>query len=167
MKTLLLTILLLLLFSPAVWGADGGPCDSNTGKLERGIYRTLGCVNVCDAKAAADSSCLFDIAGTAQTYSWDFSNTLGVPDLLVFEIEDINGNCGATPDFTVQTSPEADIAPAYDLDSTAVVINSTTDRVIVDLSTAPPDRYLIITVADDASCNDLDLRMYLLARDRF
>lgn len=161
----------LLLLLPSVgWSQDGIPCDADTGQLTRGNYKSLGCFNICDALAAADSSCLYDIGAVAgpvnvQTYSWDFSNTVGVPDLVIFEIEDINGNCGATPDVTIQTSPEADIAPAYDLDSTAVVLTvGGTDRIIVDFSTAPPDRYLIATVADDASCDDLDVRMHLLVR---
>ena len=161
-----LIVFLLALLLPAVaWGANGGPCDSDTGKLTRGNWKSLGCFNICDDADSGDNSCLFDIGGTAQTYSWDFNNTVGTPDLLIFEIEDIGGQCGATPDVTIKTSPEADIAPAYDLDSTAVVLTvGGTDRIVVDLSTAPVDRYLIVTLADVDSCQDLDVRMQLLVK---
>ncbi len=172
--SLFLTLVLGLLWAPASWAVNGDQCDTDTGRLTRGIFKTTACVLVCDGHAAAASICAYDAGPTAgpadlQTYCWDFGNSLGVPDLLIFEMEDteVGGACAGNVVMTILTSPEADIAPAYDLDSTAVVLTKGgTERIIIDLSTAPPDRYLIVNVTVDTSCTGVDLRMHMLVRSK-
>jgi len=161
MKTLFLTVLLLLLFSPAVWAADGGPCTGHgtktIDKISRGVYKTQACIQLCDTKIATDTTCA--------TFDMD---SIGTPDLIVFEWEEDpdNADCSVAGDmvFTITTSPSSGGVPAYDLDSTAVALSATTDRVILDMSTAPISRYLITAISNDTACTDVDLYMHLLTR---
>ena len=51
---------------------------------------------------------------------------------------------------------------AYDLDSTAVALNDANDRIILIVRDARPDAFLFITVTNDTSCTDVDVRMYLI-----
>ena len=157
----LLTLLMVLL--PGVgWAADGDACAGHgvttVTKLTRGVYKELSCVQLCDGKAAADSSCT----------QYDMNSVAGTPDLIVFEYQEdpSNEDCAATPDFTITTGPISGGAPAYDLDSPAVVLNSATNRVVLSMASAVVDRYLFTAIADDASCTDVDIRMHLLVKDQ-
>ena len=143
---------LSLLLAPTALAADGDACDSGIGKITRGRHQTVVCVNLCDTKVAANSSCAdFDM------------NTVGMPDQIVFEYEE-NGvaTCSGTPDFAITTGPITGGTPSYELDATAVVLNPTTNRVIVDARTAVLDRWLFTAITDDAACLDVDIRMYLI-----
>jgi len=152
-----------LLLAGTASAVDGDGCDSDIGKLDQGSYQTVVCVNVCDGVDNAGSDC--DRGSTAAGHAWDF-NQGGMPDLIVFEYEDNGGDCGgSTPDFTLTTSPEADGTPAYDISTSTVVVNPTTNRVVVVVKDAVIDRYLNVDMADVANCTDLDLRMYLINED--
>ncbi len=160
MKTLIFLMALLL---PAVaWGADGGACaghgTTTIAKITRGAWTEVSCIQLCDTKLAANSSCTeFDM------------NSVGMPDLIVFEFQEdpSNEDCSATPDFTITTGPITGGAPAHDMDTSAVVLNSSTTRVVMDMSRAIVDRYLFTAITDDADCTDVDIYMHLLKRRAF
>ena len=88
MKLLSFLVGVLVLLPSLALGADGDSCDSDTGKLTHGNYKTQACVNLCDGKAAADSNC-----GT----SYDLDDAGGIPDLIIFEYEDVGADCSSTP----------------------------------------------------------------------
>ena len=153
MKLLYILVGFLVLLPQVTWAADGDACEDGTGKFSRGTWRSVACINLCDDIDSTDTICAtFDL------------NSVGMPDVIVFEYEDVGGQCSSTPDFTITTSPESDGTPAYDLDASAVVLNSTTDRVVIDTSQAPLDRYIVTAVSDVAACQDVDIRMHLLDR---
>jgi hypothetical protein len=90
-----------------------------------------------------------------------------MPDLLIFEYEEKTGSsCSGTPDVTIKTGPITGGDPAYDISTSAVVLNPTTNRVIVDTSRATLDRFLFTVTADDGACaaGDLDVRMMFVNR---
>lgn len=154
------------LLAPAAFGADGRQCqDSDNNDIP---LRTLnnwipvGCIQLCDGKAEADSGCT----------EWDFANYPGLPDILILEYEEDpdNANCSGTPDYTIKTGPvtnggtTGDGVPAYDLETAAVVLNPTTDRVVIVTKDAPLDRFLFTTILDDADCTNVDVRMFMYDR---
>lgn len=171
MKTLFLTILLLLLFPLPSWGADGDTCTAHvlgasTGtitKITKGIWREIACIQLCDGKKVADNS-----NGCTE---FNMSAVTGTPDLIVLEYEeDGDSSCSAGPIFTVSTGPISGGTPTYDIDSTAVTIGEATTRVVIDMSTAPVDNFLFITNgATLTGCDQegVDVRMHLLTRDMF
>lgn len=159
MKHLILSLIPLLCLLPLPsFGADGDVCDADTDQFRRGAYTTVGCFQLCDTKVAANSSCTeFDLNATSTA-----GRRVGSSDLIVFEYEENGSDCTATPDFTITTGPVTGGAPLYDLDTTPVILNSTVNRVVLDMSRAPTDRYLFTAILDDADCTDVDIRMYLL-----
>ena len=152
--TFLLGVLVLALPTFA-WAADGDNCDSDVGRVSRGVWTTSVCVNVCDAAVAADSTCA----------EFDLGNA-GMPDILIFEREENDANCSDAggPVITITTGPTTGGSPSYDLTSTAVLLNDTINRITIDTQTAPLSRYLFFTTSDDTACTDYDVRMYLVNR---
>lgn len=135
---------------------DGVICeDSSDARIplqDLGSWKATGCYNVCDGYAAADTG--------AACNEWDFDRGPGMPDIMVFEYEDIGGDCGATPDFTITTGPVTGGSPNYDISTSAVVVNTTTDRIAVIIKDAMLNRFLFFAVTDEASCTDVDIRMF-------
>jgi len=149
------------LLTPMAFAADGDSCMSHTADaaiplFNKGVLIPIACVQLCDAKAAADSSCT----------EFDFASVPGLPEILVLEYEEdpANLDCAATPDYTFTTGPITGGTPGYNIDSSAVIMNPTTNRVIVDLSQAPLDRFLFTAIADDAGCTDVDIRMFFYTK---
>ena len=143
--------------------------DAAVPLFSRGGWIPTACILLCDGYAAADTG-----AGCVE---WDFQDSPGMPDIIVLEYEEEDsGDCGATPDFAITTGPmsngtltnqtNASYAgdPAYEIDATAVVLNATTNRVIILTKDAPLDRYLFTNVTDEASCTDVDIRMFFFNR---
>jgi hypothetical protein len=149
-----------LLLAPGAFAADGDQCenpsDANIPLFTKGNWIPVACVNLCDNYAgAADAAC----------DEWDFADTPGMPDIIVLEYDDNGGDCGGfSPDFTFQTGPITGGTPAYDIDSSTVVLNTTTDRIIIITEDGPLDRFLFTTVADDDDCTDVDVRMFFYNR---
>jgi len=166
MKRLLFLLGLVgVLLCPCIaWAADGDAClntdNAAVPLASRGSWAPIACVKLCDAKAAADSTCT----------EYDFNSGPGMPDLVILEYEEDPdaANCSATPDYTFTTGPISVVglanAPTYDLDTTAVVMNPTTNRVIIITENAPLDRFLFTAIADDADCTDVDILMFLYDR---
>lgn len=156
MKTWLPLLVAVALVVPATsWAADGDACDSDTGLITTGAWRHVACINVCDGKAAADSSCTeFDL------------DSSGMPDIIVFEREDVGADCTdpGGPTITITTGPVTGGSPSYDLDTSTVVLNDTTERVVISTKDAIVDRYLFFATSDDTACTDVDVRMYLFNR---
>jgi len=136
------------------WSADGDQCKDSSGDpiplFNKGTWIAITCIQLCDNYVGTDSSC----------DEWDFNDTPGMPDIVVFEYEDIGGDCAATPDFTLGTGPISGGTPSYDSDDSAVVLNSTTDRVLLITKDFPLDRFLFTSVADDTDCTNIDIRMF-------
>jgi hypothetical protein len=166
-----------LLLPLAAFGADGDACKSHDGvEIEgwtRGPWIPLKCVQVCDGKVAADD----DDDGTPECADYDFGAGPGMPDVIVLEYDVDNvaaggeHSCSSTPDITVTTGPIAlggvdDDYPEYSPDTTAVVLNSTTDRVLINTELAHLDRYLFFELEDAAACANggIDIRMFLYNR---
>ncbi len=150
----------LLLFPSVAWGADGDTCAGHGAvtidKVSSGAYKEIACIQLCDEKAGADSSCLI----------YDFDD-IGMPDILVFEFEEdpANLDCQAfTPDITITTSPSSTGAPAYTPASSDLILNNVTDRIVLITAEAPLDRYLVTAITDDDTCTDFDVRMHMLNR---
>jgi len=135
---------------------DGDSCDADTGRITNGIWATVVCVNLCDGKAAADSTCT----------EWDF-NSGGMPDVIILEREDVGADCtdAGGPTFTFTTGPTTGGSPSYVPDTSAVVLNDTTDRLVIVTKDATLSRYLFTAVSDDTTCTDVDVRMYLMSRE--
>ena len=161
----LLGLVGVLFTAPGVaLGADGDQCiDSDNATIplfSRGGWIAVACVQLCDTKVAADSACT----------EYDFADSPGMPDIIVLEYEENpdSANCGATPDFTITTGPVSVVAtanaPTYDISTSPVVMNAATDRVIIITEGAPLDRFLFTAIADDASCDDVDIRMFFYNR---
>jgi len=151
--TLLGVLGALLWISPS-WAADGDGCDTDSqGQVTGAGWRTITCVQLCDAKVEADSSCT----------EFDF-NTISRADLIILEREENDANCSDVggPTFTFTTGPVTGGTPDYDLSGSVVILNDTTDRVVIDSSAAAPNRYLFTAIADDTACTDVDVRMYLV-----
>jgi hypothetical protein len=169
MKTLLIFggLIGALLLAPGAFAADGDECTTTVDAVamdlpSKGSWLPQACVLLCDGKAAGD-------AGANACTEWDFADVPGMPDLVIFEYEELAGEaCNATPDLTLTTGPVTGGTPGYDLDSSAVVLNSTTNRVIVDISQAPLDRFLFVALADAAGCaaGDVDVRMTFFGRKK-
>jgi len=157
MKAIL--FLLALLLAAPVLAADGDACDradesDRVARLDTGAHRYEVCIDICDGKAAADD----DAACT----EFDM-RTVGRPDLIILEREQ-GPSCSDAggPTFTVTTGPVTGGSPSYDIGGTAVVLNDTTDRVVIDMTTAPTNRYLFASLADAAACTEADLRAYFV-----
>ena len=157
----LLGLVGVLIVPTCGWAADGDACTDTDGTAitlaSRGSWVPVSCVLLCNAKAAADSACT----------EYDFNAVGGMPDIVIFEYEEDPdaANCSATPDFTITTGPISVVAlanaPTYALDSTAVVLNSTDNRVIVLNESGLLDRFIFTAIADDADCTDVDILMFL------
>lgn len=145
----------VLLLAPSVWAADGGDCDSDVDKLAKGNWKTQTCVQLCDGKAAADSSCT----------EWNFNSSGGMPDQVILEYEDVGADCSATPEYTFTTGPTTGGSPSYNFDTTAVVITPTVNRITIIIKEGSLNTYLFTAIADDADCTDVDIRMYLVNRE--
>lgn len=150
-----------LLLPALSWGADGDSCQSHTADaaiplFNKGVWIPIACVQLCDGKAAADSACT----------EFDFADAPGMPELIVLEYEEdpANMDCSGTPDYTFTTGPITGGTPSYAIDATAVIANPTTNRIVIDVSQAPLDRFLFTAIADDAGCTDVDVRMFLYTR---
>ena len=167
MKRLLFLLGLVgVLLAPTVgWAVDGDQCDdsdnANIPLFTRGGWIAVSCIQLCDGKAAADSACT----------EYDFATRPGMPDIIVFEYEENpdDANCGgSTPDFTLTTGPVSVVAtanaPTYDISTSTIVMNAATNRVILITEGAPLDRFLFTAIADDASCTDVDIRMFFYNR---
>jgi len=149
---------------------DGRQCqDSDNADIPlftKGGWIPTACIQLCDTKVAADSGCT----------EWDFADSPGMPDMIVLEYEenpDVASpadDCDATPDYTLSTGPvtnggiTGNGVPAYDIDSSTVVMNPTTNRVVIITKDNPLDRFLFVTIADDAGCTDVDVRMFMYNR---
>lgn len=149
----------LFMVPGTAFGADGDQCDDSSDAdiplSTRGQWQAVACVQLCDGKAA-----------TEECDEYDFADSPGVPDILIFEYQDNSGNCGGTPDLTITTGPVTGGTPSYDISSSTVVLNPTTNRIIVITEGAPLDRFLFTSLADDASCDDLDVRMFFVNRKK-
>ena len=160
MKLLTLLVGVLVLLPATGWAttASTTDCDHESGavgKLTRGMYKTTLCVNLCDTIVENDDGC----------DEFDFSSTSGMPDLIVFEYSEDASTCTVDPSITITTGPVTGGTPSYMLDDTSVVLSTSIDRVILDVSKAVPDRYLFTAVADAAGCvagDHVDIRMYFL-----
>ena len=146
----------LLIASGPSYGADGDSClsiaDASLNFGFKGDMVATACYMLCDGPATGTSSCT----------EWDFRTSPGMPDVIVFEYQQkAVVSCAATPDITLTTGPLTGGTPGYDLDTSAVVLNSTTDRVVIDTRLAPMDRFLFATIADNTDCaaGDMDVRM--------
>jgi hypothetical protein len=153
-----------LFLAPGAFAADGDSCQSHTADasiplFNKGVWIPIACVQLCDGKAFGD-------AGAGACTEFDFASVPGMPELVVFEYEEdpANPDCGATPDFTFTTGPIAGGTPAYDIDSSPLILNPTTDKIIVDLSRVPMDRFLFTALGDAATCSDLDVRLFFYTR---
>ncbi len=161
MKRLYLTIGLIgaLLFPTLSLAADGDPCVTSADAAmpfgSNGQWRVVACIQVCDAKNA-----------TEECAEYDFGSGPGIPDVIIFEYEDSDNTCSSTVDITISTGPVTGGTPSYTLDVSAVVLTEALGRVVLISKDYPPDRYLFFSTADDASCDDLDVRMFLLDRKR-
>ena len=51
-------------------------------------------------------------------------------------------------------------APTYDISTSTIVMNPTTNRVIIITEGAPLDRFLFTAIADAAGCTNVDVRMF-------
>jgi len=150
-----------LLVPGTTWATDGDACaltaDGAAITLpSKGSWIPVACIQLCDGKAA-----------TEECAEYDFADAPGMPDIIVLEYEEEVGSaCGATPDITITTGPVTGQTPEYAIDTSSVVLNSTTNRVVIDTSVAPLDRFLFTTTTDDASCvaGDLDVRMTFFNR---
>lgn len=162
----LLPLLLTLLLATPVWAAnpktDGVVCASHTANarvpgITRGRWVETGCYNVCDAYAAADTG--------AACNEFDL-NAVGMPDILIFEIDENGSDCSDSggPTVTITTGPITGGDPAYGPSTSTVVLNDAVDRVTVITKDAMLDRFLFFAVADDTACTDVDVRMHLANR---
>ena len=147
----------LLLLAPPVFAADGDTCMSHTADAaiplwSGGFWTPLACVQLCDGKAAADSACA----------EFDFETAPGLAEVIVFEYEEdpANLDCSATPTYTITTGPITGGAPSYSWDTSAVVMNPTDNRLMVDVSGAMLDRFINVAITDDAGCTDVDVRLF-------
>ncbi|GAF97881.1 unnamed protein product, partial [marine sediment metagenome] len=120
-----LVLLLAMLLAPAAWAtvATTTACDDDTDVLEAGRFRTIVCRNLCDEVIDTDTAC----------DEYDFGTNM--PDIIVLEREEVGGNCSDAggPAFTFTTGPVTGGTPSYDIDTTAVVLNDTTDRIVIDV----------------------------------
>ena len=146
----------LLTISGPSFGADGDGCLTPAGTSIsygfKGDMVATACYMLCDGKASTDSTCT----------EWDFKDSPGMPDVIVFEYQEAAGeSCSSTPDVTLTTGPVTGGTPGYDIDTSAVVLNATTDRVVIDTRLSPLDRFLFSAIADNAGCvaGDMDVRM--------
>jgi hypothetical protein len=156
MRNLLVTLgLIILLSAVPAFGAPntthGQTCDSDITLIESGVHRSMGCVNLCNNYAVADD-------GAACT-EYEFK---GVPDIIVLEREENDSNCANDPTFTFTTGPVTGGSPDYPLDTTTVVLNDAVPRIVFIQDKGPMDAFLFTAVSDDASCTDVDVRMYLI-----
>jgi hypothetical protein len=156
-----------LLSFPAFGDVDDGrecqdSADADIPLGHRSGWIAEACVQLCDTKKAADSYCT----------EWDFNDVPGMPEIIVFEYEENDGGCNATPDFTITTGPISNGGtaaagdPAYDIGSTALILNSTTNRIVIITEDAPPDRFLFTAIGDDTNCTDVDIRMFFYNRKK-
>jgi hypothetical protein len=152
-----------LLLSSVAFGADGDECDSHVSDARIPLARTGNwaptvCIQLCDDKAASHSAC----------DEWDFNDTGGMPDIIVLEYEEdpSNMDCSGTPDYTFTTGPITGGVPSYAIDTTALVMNPTTNRVIIVTKDSVMDRFLFTAIADDGACTDVDIRMFLYNRKK-
>lgn len=155
-RNLLILFASFLLAGPAfATTSTTANCDSDIGLLpyQKGRFQTAVCKNLCNKVIATDTVCT----------ELDF-NSYGMPDLIVLEREENSGACSdpGGPTFTLTTGPVTGGTPSYDIDSSTVVLNDTTDRVIIDNSTGVLDRYLFTAVSDVTGCTDEDLRIYMI-----
>ena len=139
--------------SPAL-ADDGDACkDSSGNKLSlgsKGAWVTTNCIQVCDGKAA-----------TEECADYDFYGAPGMPDLLVLEYEMIAG-CTSTPDITITTASISGVE--YGPSSSALVLNSVTNRILIKTADGSLSRYIAFSTADDANCTDIDVRMFFKSR---
>jgi hypothetical protein len=114
------------------------------------------CTNICNNYAAADDNAL------CTTFQF-----VGLPDIVVLEKED-NGSggteCQADATFTITTGPTA-AGPKYPLDTSPVVLDDTTTRIVFPQANGPFDAFLFVDVTDDTGCTDVDVRMYTITKE--
>jgi hypothetical protein len=157
MRNLFVTLLLILLAAPA-YGAPntthGQSCDSDikTNVITKGEYR-MGCINLCNNYASADD----DAACTTHQFN-------SLPHIIILEKEDNNGGCSANATFTITTGPTSS-GPKYALDTSAVVLNDTTERIVFPQASGPFNSFLFVDVTSDTGCTDVDVRMYTITKD--
>jgi hypothetical protein len=159
MRVLLTIIAAILLASPAFGAANdthGQDCDDDikTDVIIKGEYK-MGCINICNNYAAADTDPFCTI-----------HEFVGLPDIIILEKED-NGTggteCQADATFTITTGPTA-AGPKYPLDTSAVVLNDATERIVFPQANGPFNTFLFIDVTSDTGCTDVDVRMYTVTK---
>ncbi len=150
-------LLALLLAGPAIAAPNtthGQSCDSDVGLVNKGQFRVAECVNLCNNHAQADDD--------SECTEYEFK---GVPDLVILEREENDANCSGDPTFTFTTGPTTGGSPSYALDTTAVVLNDATPRVVFVMANGIFDSFLFIAVSNDTACTDVDVRMYLATEE--
>lgn len=150
--TILTVVALVVPTISSATTATGADCSE--GKVTRGQWQTVVCYNLCDTAIATDTACtVFDL------------NSTGISDTLIIEMEiegaipSAAGDCNAVPTATITTSPNATGVPAYDISTTAVVLDDSPSRVVIDTQSASLDRYLSVALATMTGCTDVDVRM--------
>jgi hypothetical protein len=163
MRNLFVTLLITLL-AGTVWAADnnthGQPCDSDIVIMpKKGEWRSY-CTNICNNFAASDT-----VSDACTEFKF-----VGLPDIIILERELNDANCAGDITFTFTTGPTSGGTvdgnpPAYALDTSPVVLNDATQRIVFPMASGPFDSYLFTAVATATSCTDVDVRMYTITKE--
>lgn len=162
------------LLAPSAFGADGDECKGHDGVeikgWTKGPWIPLRCVQLCDGKLEADD--------TDDCTEYDFGDSPGMPDLIVIEYEEdaettVDGAsaCDSAPDITITTGPistggTSGDYPEYSPEATALILNPTVNRILINTETSHLDQYLFLELNDLSACSNggVDVRMFLNAR---
>lgn len=134
---------------------DGGPCDATVQGVNKGVWNQIACINICDDVDEGETCAEYDL------------QTFGISDQIIFDIiENDDQDCSDSggPQMAIQTGPTTGGSPAREIDSSAVVLNDTTPRVVVITKDAPLDRYLFFAFSLDTACTDVDVRARFVNR---
>ena len=140
--------------------ADGSACDPDMyGKISVGKVKTTWCVVLCHADAANVNCSEFDL------------DSVGQPDLVVFELVETGSEDCSAVTVTINSSGESGInaadTNAFDIGSTTALAIGGVRKITVDVTRAPLDRYIYVTTTNTTCGSDeYDVIMYGLEVSR-
>lgn len=139
--------------SGSIRAADGDTCGLANWATSHGTVIPVWCVLLCDSATSQDSACdEFDL------------NTLGIPDVLVFEINTDTG-CSANATATLASAPTS-AGTEHDLGATTSVARNDNTKLSIDTSQVSIDRYVETDLSNMDDCTDFDVLMIGYERKR-
>lgn len=161
MKRFILLFGLIGLLLPSIAAAaDGDDCALGNWLTSRGSIKPIWCILICDSKDAQDATCdEYDIQGVFPVIH------IGIPDVLVFEINTSTG-CTANATATLASTPTT-AGTEHDLAATTAVSLTGNTKLSIDTSQVSIDRWVSADLTNMDNCTDFDVLMIGYERQRY